>query len=371
MSGYIHRVQCDKGRDIYLWTIWLTKGLSTSQYRCTTAEFHAIDTRMDSFDFKSLENEEDDEIKNEGKDIDFELGQRGGHIQQSTCSNATNPRKFLYGIISSGSFLKCVASVAGIWLGSKRWSFVSILITMPLVFFVLIGESVIVFFCKKNTKHFNDTFCSKTRGYIDLSLDRDQDQDHVYQLLRFLSVAAQVFCFVAMSISVRKNRFKSQALSLEQAYKLVKPAEWVCVNVQLLGFLILLMTSNLLNFCCSLKGTCSKSCDLVGVFFYAVLSIVLWLTVVSCLVYATVVNGVIAQAQQANDQIIEMESGTVNDAIEIHQRFCKIGMHTIKMFQAWFLLNSACYFWLIVYLWCIVYLVVCVPLSDKNLKLSG
>ena len=50
-----------------------------------------------------------------------------------------------------------------------------------------------------------------------------------------------------------------------------------------------------------------------------------------------------------NEQIIEMEGGTVNDAIEIHQRFCKIGMKTIKVYQSWFLLNSACYFWLIVY----------------------
>lgn len=219
---------------------------------------------------------------------------------------------------------------------------------MPLVLFVLIGEAVIVFFCRKSREHFNDTFCSKIRGYIDLSADSDHDQDRVFQLLRFLSVAAQVFCFVAMSISVRKSRFKSEAMSLDQAYKLVKPAEWVMVNVQLLGFLILLLTSNLLNFCCSLKGKC-YNCDPFGAIFYALLSIMLWLTVVSCLVYATVVNGAIAQAHQGNDQIIEMEGGTVNDAIEIHQRFCKIGMPTIKMFHVWFLLNSACYFWLIVY----------------------
>lgn len=302
--------------------------------------------QMDSFDFTGLENEEDDQIETESRDIDFELGQRG-HIQRDGC-NATTPRRFLYGIISSGSFLQGVASVAGIWQSSKCWSFVSILITMPLLLFILIGESVIVFFCRKNRGHFNDTFCSKTRGYIDLSVHPDHDEDRVLQLLRFLSVAAQVFCFVTMSISVRKSRFKSQAMSLDQAYKLVKPADWVMVNVQLLGFLILLLTSNLLDFCCSLNGKCDN-CDPFGAIFYALLSVMLWLTVVSCLVYATVVNGVIAHAREGNDQIIGMEGGTVNDVIEIHQRFCKIGMHTIKMFHLWFLVNSACYFLLIVY----------------------
>ena len=221
---------------------------------------------------------------------------------------------------------------------------------MPLVLFVLIGESLIVFFCRNNAMHYNDTFCGKTRGYVNLSAYPDHNQDRVFELVRFLSVAAQLFCFVAMSISVRKSRFKSQALSLEQAYKLVKPAEWVVINVQLLGFLILLMTSNLLNFCCSPDGTCDLSCDPWGAVFYTLLSFILWLTVVSCLIYAIVVKGAIAQAHQGNEQITEMEGGTVNDAIEIHQRFCKIGMHTIKMFHVWFLLNSACYFWLIVYL---------------------
>lgn len=190
---------------------------------------------MDSFGFTGLENEESDQVEAvESKDVDFELGQRG-HIQQHD-SNATTTRRFLYGIISSGLFLKSVASVAGIWQRSKRWSCVSILISMPLVFFVLIGESVVVFFCRKNAEHYNDTFCGKTRGYVNLSAHPDHNQDRVFELVRFLSVAAQVFCFVAMSISVRKNRFKSQALSLEQAYKLVKPAEWVVMNVQLLGF---------------------------------------------------------------------------------------------------------------------------------------
>lgn len=314
----------------------------------STAVFQEIEDKMDSFDFTGLENEESDKVEVESKEIDFELGQRG-HIQQHD-SNATTTRRFLYGIISSGSFLKNVASVAGIWQSSNCWCFVSILISMPLVLFVLIGESLIVFYCKKNARHFNDTFCGKTRGYVNLSIDPDHDQDRVFQLFRFLSVVAQVFCFVAMSISVRKSRFNSQALSLEQAYKLVKPAEWVVVNVQLLGFLILLMTSNLLNFCCSLDGMCDLNCDPVGAIFYALLSIMLWLTVVSCLIYATIVKGAISQAHHGNEQIIEMGGGTVNDAIEIHQRFCKLGMHTIKMFHMWFLLNSACYFWLIVYL---------------------
>ena len=147
---------------------------------------------MDSFDFTGLENEEKDQVEAvESKDIDFELGQRG-HIQQHN-SNAITIRPFLYGIISSGSFLKSVASVAGIWQSSNRWSFVSIFISMPLVLFVLIGESIIVFFCEKNAKHYNDTFCGKTRGYVN-STDPDHNQDRVFELVRFLSVAAQVFC---------------------------------------------------------------------------------------------------------------------------------------------------------------------------------
>lgn len=158
---------------------------------------------MDSFGFTGLENEESDQVEAvESKDVDFELGQRV-HIQQHD-SNATTTRKFLYGIVSSGSFFKSVASVAGIWQSSKRWSSVSILITMPLVFFVLIGESLIVFFCRKNAKHYNYTFCGKTRGYVNLSAQPDHNQDRVFDLVRFLSVAAQVFCFVAMSISEEK-----------------------------------------------------------------------------------------------------------------------------------------------------------------------
>lgn len=312
-------------------------------------EFQETEDKMDSFDFTGLENEESDQVEFESKDIDFELGQQG-HIHQHE-GNATPTRRDFYRIISSGSYLKSVASVAGIWQSSNRCcAFVSILILMPLVLLVLIGESLIVFVCKKNTKHYNDTFCGKTRGYVNLSASPDHGQDRVFELARFLSVAAQVFCFVAMCISMRKSRFKSQALSLEQAYKLVRPSEWVVVNVQLLGFLILLMTSNVLNFCCSLGGMCDRSCDPWGAIFYALLSIMLWLTVVSCLIYATAVKGAIAQAHHGNEKIMEMEGGTVNDAIEIHQRFCKIGMHTIKMFHVWFLLNSACYFWLIVYL---------------------
>ena len=120
------------------------------------------------------------------------------------------------------------------------------------------------------------------------------------------------------------------------------------MNFQLTGFFILLLTSNVLNFCCSSKGVCDN-CDPICAIFNALWSIVMWLTVIACLVYATVINGAIAQAQKSNEQIIEMEGGTVNDAIEIHQRFCKIGMKTIKVYQSWFLLNSACYFRLIVY----------------------
>ena len=294
---------------------------------------------MDSFDsVTSLQNAEEGQIQNECKETSFVLEQRG--------RNVTSPQRVLYRVISSGSLLKCVASAASLWTGSKWWSLASVIIGLPLVLFVLIGESVIVFFCKHSTKHFNDSFCRKTRGN---SFDLSTDEYQVYQFLRFLGVAAQVCCVAAMSISVRRlSLFKSQALSLEQAYELVKPNTWIVVNVQLVGFLILLITSKVLNFCCSSQGKCDN-CDPLGAVYYAMLSIVLWLTVIACLVYATVINGAIAQAQQGNEQIIEMEGDTVNDAIEIHQSFCKIGMRTIKVFQTWFLLNSACYFWLIVY----------------------
>jgi len=311
----------------------------------TTAEFQGTDAKMDTFDFTGLENAEDGQMEHEGtegKEINFVLEQRG---QIKRGGNATT-RRVLYKVISSGTPLKCVASAAGLWVGSQWLSLASIILTLPLALFVLIGEAVIVFFCKQNAKHFNDAFCRKTReDLFDLSVE----EYDVYQFLRFLAVAAQVCCLVALKISVRRSCYKSQALPLEQAYKLVKPKKWVVVNVQLIGFLILLTTSNLLNFCCSSKGSCDN-CDPIGAVFYTLFSIVLWFTVIVCLVYGTVINGAIAQAQKGNEQITEMEGGTVNDAIEIHQRFCKIGMHTIKVFHAWFLLNSACYFWLIVYL---------------------
>lgn len=298
---------------------------------------------MSSFDFKGLQNTEDGElVENEDKEIDFVLEQNS----ELERGNAKTPHRYVYRVISSGSLLKCVASASGLWSVSKRWRFISTLITMPLLVFVLIGEAVVVFYCKKNTGHFNDTFCHKTRGDL---FDLSVDEYEVYQFLRFLAVAAQVCCFVAMSLSVRRSRYKSQVLSLEDAYKLVKPKKWVIVNFQMIGFLILLLTSNLLVFCCSsAKGTCDN-CDPVGAVIFSLRSVVLWLTVIACLVYATVINGIIAQAHQANEQIVEMEGGTVNDAIEIHQYFCKIGMRTIKVYHTWFLLNSACYFWLIVY----------------------
>ena len=296
---------------------------------------------MDSFDFTGLENAADGQVENEGKDINFAL-EHEGQIQRA---KTTTPRRLVYRIISSGSLLKCVASAAGLWTGSKYWNFVSILVTLPLILLVLVGEAVAVFFCKQGSVHINNTFCRKTGG--DLS-DLPVKEYEIYQYLRFLGVAVQVFCFVAMGLSVRRSRYKSHALPLEQAYKIVKPKKWIVVNFQLTGFFILLVTSNVLNFCCSSKGVCDN-CDPIGAIFNALWSIVMWLTVIACLVYATVINGAIAQAQKSKEQIIEMEGGTVNDAIEIHQRFCKIGMKTIKVYQSWFLLNSACYFWLIVY----------------------
>ena len=102
---------------------------------------------MDSLVFTGLENEEDEQIETESKDVEFELGQKG-HIQR-VGSNATTARRFLsvlYGIISSGSCLKSVASMAGIWQSSNCWSLASIVLTIPLLLLVLIGESVIVFF---------------------------------------------------------------------------------------------------------------------------------------------------------------------------------------------------------------------------------
>lgn len=46
---------------------------------------------------------------------------------------------------------------------------------------------------------------------------------------------------------------------------------------------------------------------------------------------------------------MDLDEGTVNDAIEIHQRICRTSMRTIKLYHTWFLINSACYFWLIGY----------------------
>lgn len=316
---------------------------ATNKTKTTIEVLDIADAKMNSFDFTGLENAEDSQTEKEGKEIDFILV-RQGEIQRG--SNATPQQRFLYRAISSGSMLKSIASAAGLWTGSKLWSFASILITLPMIIFVLTGESVVVFFCKQSTNHFNDTFCRKTRGY---SFHLSAGEYQVYEFLRFLAVTAQVCCLLTMSISVQRSSYKSQALSIEEAYKLVKPKTWIVVNIQMIGFFILLTTSNLLNFCCSSQGKCSN-CDPFGAMFYAMLSIVLWLTVIACLVHATVINGAIAQAEQGNSLIIEMEGGTVNDAIEIHQRFCKIGMHTIKIFHAWFLLNSACYFWLIVYM---------------------
>jgi len=185
----------------------------------TTAEFQGTDAKMDTFDFTGLENAEDGQMEHEGtegKEINFVLEQRG---QIKRGGNATT-RRVLYKVISSGTPLKCVASAAGLWVGSQWLSLASIILTLPLALFVLIGEAVIVFFCKQNAKHFNDAFCRKTReDLFDLSVE----EYDVYQFLRFLAVAAQVCCLVALKISVRRSCYKSQALPLEQAYKLVKP----------------------------------------------------------------------------------------------------------------------------------------------------
>ncbi|XP_068708383.1 uncharacterized protein [Montipora capricornis] len=300
---------------------------------------------MTSSDFTGLviNTDEDGNLENEDKEASFVLAEEGDVRE---CEGyGTTLQRCLFRIISSGALLKYVASASSLWVGSKWWSLVSVLLTLPAILIALIGEAVVVFYCEKEDEmKSNSTFCRKTRGDLrDLSVD----EYHVYQFLRFLAVGAQVFCFAAMCISTQRSRRKPQILSLEEAHNLVKRKKWVVVNFQLVGFFILLVTSNVLNFCCSSKGACS--CDAVGAMFYVIWAIVLWLGVLSCLVYATVINGAIAQAKQGYQQILDMDSGTVNDAIAIHQRICKISMQTIRLYHTWFLINSACYFWLIGY----------------------
>ena len=135
------------------------------------------DAKMDSFDFTGLENAADSQVENEGKEINFVL-EHEGQIQRGKTST---PRRLVYSIISSGSLLKCVASAAGLWTGSKYWNFVSILVTFPLIVLVLIGEAVAVFFCKQDSVHINNTFCHKTGG--DLS-----DLGYPSRNMRFINI---------------------------------------------------------------------------------------------------------------------------------------------------------------------------------------
>ena len=293
-----------------------------------------------------INNDEDEVRENGEKEDSFVLVQEGEIKLKEDAANTL--QRLLFKIISSGMLLKYVACISGLWVGSHLWSFLSVLFTIPIMMMSLIGEAVIVFYCdKKSALKSNSTvtFCRKTRGDLrDLSVDEYE----VYQFLRFIAVVAQVVCFVSMCISVRRSRYKSEVLSLDEAHSLVKRKKWLSVNFQLIGFFILLVTSNLLNFCCSSEGPCS-SCDGVGAMLSILWAIVLWLTVISCLVYATVINGAIAQAKQGNQQIMDLDEGTVNDAIEIHQRICRTSMRTIKLYHTWFLINTACYFWLIGY----------------------
>ena len=291
-----------------------------------------------------------DLTRNADAESNSALGPRGQFYGDGDDDNNAVPQRFLFKVISSGLFFKCIARMWGLWPGSKCLSVVSTFSSLCLVFFALLGESVVVFACKHGSEHFNDSFCVETRRDVDLS----SEEYKAHQFLRFLAVLAQALCFVVMCISIRRRPFAQEALPLEQAYKLVKPERWVVINGQLFGFLALMITSDLLNFCCSADGTCAQ-CYAKVIIFYAVLSIVLWLTIVSCFVFATVINGLVVAAKQCSEQILEMECGTVNDAIEIHQRFCNTAIFSVKRFHVWFLLNSACYFWLTVYL-VIIYL---------------
>ena len=301
---------------------------------------------MSSFDATTLViNNDEDEVRESGeKEASFVLVEEDEIKLKEDAANTL--QRLLFKIISSGTLLKYVACISGLWVGSRLWSFLSLLFTIPIIMMSLIGEAVIVFYCdKKSAPKSNSTFCHKTKGDLRyLSVDEYE----VYQFLRFIAVVAQLVCFVSMWVSVRRSRYNSEVLSLDEAYNLVKRKKWVSVNFQLIGFFILLVTSNLLNFCCSSEGPCS-SCDGVGAMLSTLWAIVLWLTVISCLVYATVINGAIAQAKQGNQQIMEMDEGTVNDAIAIHQRVCRTSMRTIKLYHTWFLINSACFFWLIGY----------------------
>lgn len=146
---------------------------------------------MTSSDFTSIviHSDEDGYLENEDKDASFVLAKEG-EVREFE-GYGVMLQRCLFRIISSGALLKYVASASGLWVGSKWWSLVSVLLTLPAILIALIGEAVVVFYCEKEDEmKSNSTFCRKTRGDLrDLSVD----DYHVYQFCDFSLLELKYF----------------------------------------------------------------------------------------------------------------------------------------------------------------------------------
>ncbi|XP_032236552.1 uncharacterized protein LOC116617732 [Nematostella vectensis] len=248
-------------------------------------------------------------------------------------------------VIQSGALLKFVAIAFGLWHPLGWWSIPSIVITLPLCLSVCVGEALIVYRCRLDSPYINDTFCNLVAEDSDVP----RKQFDFNQFIRFAIATSQVFCYLMMSYCVRRltvNK-KRQILQPPSALELVKKSSWGAMNLILLGFLFLPCTALLLQKCCP-TGECFP-CRPAVIIWYLLLSLVLWLTVVSCLVFSTEVQGLVALAKQCNERILTIEADSINCYIAIHQDLCCSISDTISAYRKWLAVNTASHFWLICY----------------------
>ena len=253
---------------------------------------------------------------------------------------------FLPDFLCSGRLFMCVAVVFGVWKPLGRCVLCPLLFALPLVLLSLGGGTIVSFACQPSSRIFNKTFCQTTRG-VTITYHGSQSDSEMYEFLRFINMAGQVVSYIVMVYCVhRKQRGKRRPLDLPTACLLVKRGRWGIINLQLIGFFVLQTSAQMVRYCAKSQAIC----DVSVVTWNLVFSVAVWLGCLCCQVFAVVIYALEEVVDGCYDEIVNSRSGTLNEVIEIHQRVCsKISVST-HAYNKWFLFNSACYFWVIVYI---------------------
>lgn len=242
----------------------------------------------------------------------------------------------------TSKLLTCTAKIFGLWKPLGRFVFCLGFFVLPLIVLATGGKIVIVFACEPSSQSLvNSSFCGTIRRldieYLYLDIEK-------FQFLRFASMVAQLISYVLIVYCIhRKRKGKTRPLDLPTARVLVTRSRWARINFQLTGFFIILIAARLIS--CGF-------CDASELIWNLIVSVVLWLECVCCLVFTVVLYALEEVVNLFYDEITGCQSETLgfNDIIEKHQRLCSKISTSTHAYNKWLLFNTACYFWVIIYL---------------------